>query len=213
MPESRPILVVGAGPTGLTMACELTRHGATVRIIDKLPGIVPYCRATGIHSRTLEVFHDLGIVDEALEVRVRGANQYANGERFQHISFEDVDSPYPFTLSLEQYRTEAILEELLNRLGVSVERESELIATADRLNGVLVTLRDGGGIEEQFETPWLVACDGLNAHQKEPTRAQKKVPSKCASICMVKVANGADQSPLRPPQRAVKGEVKISCLR
>jgi 2-polyprenyl-6-methoxyphenol hydroxylase-like FAD-dependent oxidoreductase len=61
-----PILVVGGRTTGLTMACELARHGVPVRIIDKSPGIDPHCRATVIHSRTLEIFQDLGIVDAML---------------------------------------------------------------------------------------------------------------------------------------------------
>ena len=176
MRENRPILVVGAGPTGMTMACELSRHGATVRIIDKLPGIIPYCRATGIHSRTLEIFQDLGIVDEVIEkgLRIQGVNQYANGKRFQHFAFEEVDSPYPFTVTLEQYHTEAILEKLLNILGVSIERETELIAMTDRLDGVLTTLRHANGHQEQFETPWMIACDGARSqvrhlnHQRFP---------------------------------------------
>jgi 2-polyprenyl-6-methoxyphenol hydroxylase-like FAD-dependent oxidoreductase len=164
--DAAPILVVGAGPTGLTLACELSRHGVPVRIIDKLPGIVPYCRANGIHSRTLEIFQDLGVVDEVLAGghALHGANQFANGERFLHFRFdEEVDSPYPLTVSLEQFNTEAILERLLNRLGVAVERETELIKMADLLDGVRATLRDADGSEEIVETPWLAACDGAHS--------------------------------------------------
>jgi len=61
--NERPILVVGAGVTGLVLGCVLARHGARIRIIDKLSEIRPYARAVGIHSRTLEIFQDLGIVD------------------------------------------------------------------------------------------------------------------------------------------------------
>jgi 2-polyprenyl-6-methoxyphenol hydroxylase-like FAD-dependent oxidoreductase len=164
--NATPILVVGAGPTGLTLAIELSRHGAPVRIIDKLPGIVPTCRANGIHSRTLEIFHDLGIVGEVLARghELHGANQFANGERFLHLRFEhEVDSPYPFTVSLEQCNTEAILEGLLNHLGGVVERATELVGMADRLDGVEATLRHADGSEEVVETPWLVACDGAHS--------------------------------------------------
>jgi 2-polyprenyl-6-methoxyphenol hydroxylase-like FAD-dependent oxidoreductase len=164
--NAAPILVVGAGPTGLVVASELVRHGAPVRIVDKLPGIVPTCRANGIHSRTLEIFHDLGIVGEVVARghEVHGVNQFANGERFLHLRFEDeVDSPYPFTISLEQFNTEAILEGLLARLGVTVERATELVAMADRLDGVQATLRHGDGREEIVESPWLVACDGAHS--------------------------------------------------
>jgi 2-polyprenyl-6-methoxyphenol hydroxylase-like FAD-dependent oxidoreductase len=171
--HAAPILVVGAGPTGLTVASELTRHGAPVRIIDKLPGIVATCRATGIHSRTLEIFHDLGIVDEVLARgdELRGANQFANGERFLHLRFEnEVDSPYPFTISLEQFTTEAILEGLLNRLGGEVERSTELVEMADRLDGVQTTLRHADGSEEIVDTPWLVACDGAHSRVRHLNR-------------------------------------------
>jgi 2-polyprenyl-6-methoxyphenol hydroxylase-like FAD-dependent oxidoreductase len=174
--NAMPILVVGAGTTGLTMACELARHGAPVRIVDKLAQINPHCRATGIHSRTLEVFHDLGIVDEVLaEGRtLRALNQYANGRRFSRDTFGDVDSPYPFTVSLEQCRTEALLEALLNRFGVSVERRSELVALAEHPDGVAATLRHVDGHEEIVDTPWLLGCDGAHSavrhltHQRFP---------------------------------------------
>ena len=163
--SAAPILVVGAGPTGLTMACELVRHGVPVRIVDKRAGIDPHCRATGVHSRTLEVFHDLGIADEVLAegLAFRAFNEYANGRRFSRSPAGHVDSPYPFTVSLEQCRTEMILEALLNRLGVRVERQTELVALAERNEGLSVTLRHHDGREEIVDTPWLAGCDGAHS--------------------------------------------------
>lgn len=160
-----PTLVVGAGPTGLTMACELARRGAPVRIVDKLPGILPYARATGIHSRTLEVFQDLGVVDRFLTLGqpIVGTTQYADRKPFDHTRFESVDSPYPYTIGLEQWHTEEILESLLGEWGVRVERGAELVAMEDRLDGVGFTLRHGDGHEERGATPWLVACDGAHS--------------------------------------------------
>src|SRR5262249_14370989 len=150
---------VGAGPSGLTMACELARHGAPVRIVDKRAEIDPHCRATSIHSRTLEVFHDLGIVDEILAdgCPFLAYNEYANGRHlWRSPTSGPVASPYPFTLSLEQCRTEAILEALLDRLGIRVERETELLALKEHAHEVSVTLRHAGGREESVETPWLI---------------------------------------------------------
>jgi len=163
--QQPPILVVGAGPTGLTMACELARHGAPVRSVDKLPGILPYARANGIHSRTLEVFQDLGVVDRFLILGqpIVGITQYANREPFDHTRFDQVDSPYPYTIGLEQWHTEEILEELLGRLGVEVERETELVALEERWDGVRATLRHSDGREETVDTPWLVGCDGAHS--------------------------------------------------
>jgi 2-polyprenyl-6-methoxyphenol hydroxylase-like FAD-dependent oxidoreductase len=157
-----PTLVVGAGPTGLTMACELARHGAPVRIVDKLPGVLPWCRATGVHARTLEIFQDLGVVDAFLAEgqKVLGLSQYAGGVRFAHERFATVDSPYPFTVAIGQNRTEAILEGLL---GGRVERETELVAMREQVDGVDAVLRRADGREERVFAPWLVACDGAHS--------------------------------------------------
>ncbi len=160
-----PILVVGAGATGLTVACELARHGAAVRIVDALASINPHCRASSLHARTLEIFYDLGIVDEILAqgVKVLGISQYYGGKRFMHSGGGELDSPYPFAVMLEQCRTEAVLEARLRSLGVEVERETELIATSERSDSVAARIRRADGREESVETPWLVGCDGAHS--------------------------------------------------
>src|ERR1700736_491122 len=61
-----PVLVVGAGPTGLTMAIELARHGVAVRIIDREPQPPITSRALVVQPRTLEIFDDMGVIDEAI---------------------------------------------------------------------------------------------------------------------------------------------------
>jgi 2-polyprenyl-6-methoxyphenol hydroxylase-like FAD-dependent oxidoreductase len=165
MPEHSPILVVGACTTGLTMACELARHSAPVRIIDKRPGISPHCRATTLHARTLEIFHDLGIVDYFLDhgVRLAGVSQYANGKRFLHSTDSDLDSPFPFAVSIEQSKTEGALERLLNSYGIGVERETELLTLVEEPDRVVAMIRRANGREEAVETPWLIGCDGAHS--------------------------------------------------
>src|SRR6476661_7476210 len=61
------VLVVGAGPVGLTMAAELARHRTRCRIIDRLAQPLPYCRAIGVTPRTLEVWEDMGIAREMID--------------------------------------------------------------------------------------------------------------------------------------------------
>src|SRR5260370_4965072 len=130
MAKTSQILIVGAGTTGLAMACELARHGVPVRIIDKQSSINPHCRACSVHARTLEIFHDLGIVDEILAEghKILGMSQYANGERFMHSSGDEIDSPFPYTVNLEQCKTESALERLLRSYDIEIERETELVA-------------------------------------------------------------------------------------
>jgi 2-polyprenyl-6-methoxyphenol hydroxylase-like FAD-dependent oxidoreductase len=159
------ILIVGAGTTGLAMACELARHGAPVRIIDKQSGINPHCRACSVHARTLEIFHDFGIVDEILVQghKVLGMSQYANGERLMHSSGGEIDSPYPYTVNLEQCKTESALERLLRTYAIEVERETELVAISGRPDAVVATIRRGNSSEEVVEPPWLIGCDGAHS--------------------------------------------------
>lgn len=167
-----PVLVVGAGPSGLTMACELARRGVPVRIIDKLAGIDPHCRATGVHARTFEIFHNLGIADEivARGVKVVGTSQYANGKRFMHSSGAELDSPFPFGVSIEQCKTESVLERLLNSHGVKVERETELIALAQDGDRAEATIRTADGREAVVGTPWLIGCDGAHSRVRHLNR-------------------------------------------
>jgi 2-polyprenyl-6-methoxyphenol hydroxylase-like FAD-dependent oxidoreductase len=162
---TEPILVVGGRTTGLTMACELARHGAPVRLVDASPGIDPHSRATVLHSRTLEVFQDLGIVDDLLSAGVRfgGVSEYLGGQRFLHVRYDGVDSPYPSGLSIGQCVTEAALERLAHRLHVVVERSTTLTALAPEPDRVRATLRHADGREEVVETPWLVGCDGAHS--------------------------------------------------
>ncbi len=172
MQPKSPILVVGACTTGLTMACELARHGAPVRIIDKHPGIDPHCRATTLHSRTLEIFHDFGIVDYFLKhgVPLTGISQFANGKRFLHATGSEVDSPYPFAISIEQRKTEAQLVQLLSSYGVEVERETELLTFAEEPGKIVATIRRTNGPQQQVSTPWLVGCDGAHSTVRHVNR-------------------------------------------
>ena len=62
-----PVLVVGAGPVGLTMAAELARHGVRCRLIDRAPAQLPYCRAIGVTPRTLEVWEDMGVSTQMID--------------------------------------------------------------------------------------------------------------------------------------------------
>ncbi len=172
MARNAPILIVGGCTTGLMMACDLARHRTPVRIIEKRAAIDPHCRATSIHVRTLEIFHDLGIIDAILErgVRVRGMSQYANGVRFLHSNDDDIDSPFPFALSLEQCKTEEELERLLGSYDVKVERETELLTFVEEADQVVATIRRPDGRNETVSTPWLVGCDGAHSSVRHLNR-------------------------------------------
>ena len=107
-----PVAIVGAGPTGVLLAIELARRGVEVRVLDKQIERSPATRAIGIHAGTLEVFAQLGVVDEFLELghRVSGISFHTQAGARLRVRFGLLDSPYRLLLTLSQAETQRILE-------------------------------------------------------------------------------------------------------
>jgi 2-polyprenyl-6-methoxyphenol hydroxylase-like FAD-dependent oxidoreductase len=161
------VLIVGAGPVGLTLACELTRYRIPVRIIDKAAQRTDKSKAIVIWSRTLELL-DRGDRGSASFVesgfKVNGVNIVeSNGAVVGHVRMGSVASPYPYALMLPQSDTERLLEERLLRLGVSVERSTEATALTIGADGAEATLRRADGREEFVHADWLAGCDGAHS--------------------------------------------------
>ena len=161
------VLIVGAGPVGLTLACELTRYRIPVRIVDKAPQRTDKSKAIVLWSRTLELLDrgDRGstpFVEAGF--KVDGVNIVApEGHVVGHVKMESVASPYTYALMLPQSDTERLLEERLQRLGVSVERSTEATAIKIGADGVEATLRRADGREETVHADWLAGCDGAHS--------------------------------------------------
>src|SRR5687767_9802553 len=124
------VLIVGAGPVGLTLASLLCRHGIRPRIIDQSPRPVRESRATDIHARTLELYSSIGLADPLIcrGRKAGAANFYGRGRRLLCVPFGELKSPYPFALNLPQYETEQVLLEDLARRELRVERQVTLRA-------------------------------------------------------------------------------------
>jgi 2-polyprenyl-6-methoxyphenol hydroxylase-like FAD-dependent oxidoreductase len=166
MSEARPdVLIVGGGPVGLSLACELLRHGVRCRIIDQNEAPQLWSKAAAVQARTLEVFENMGIIDAVLE---KGRKMYAfqmfNGDdRFAHLTMELEGTSYPYTLGISQRDTELLLAKHLTHLGGRLEREIQLKDLREESNGVVVTLTHRDGAEEVIWAPWLVGCDGAHS--------------------------------------------------
>jgi 2-polyprenyl-6-methoxyphenol hydroxylase-like FAD-dependent oxidoreductase len=163
-PGAADILVVGAGPVGLTMAAELARHGVACRIVEKLAAPSPYCRALGVTPRTLEVWDDMGIARDMMDAGLwlDGMRIVVDGQVLVDGDAAPVDAPYAF-LGLPQYETERVLAAHLARFGIDVERGVTVTALVPRDDAVTVTLEHAGGMREEAAFRWVVGCDGAHS--------------------------------------------------
>lgn len=159
------VLIVGAGPVGLTMAAELARYGVAVRIVDKAAARTDKSKALVLWSRTLELLDRAGCSGAfvAAGQKMVAANIIAGNKLIGHISIATVNSPYPYALMLPQSETERLLEEHLNRQAVTVERQVEVTSFASSESSVTSVLRKAGGQEETLTTEWLIGCDGAHS--------------------------------------------------
>jgi 2-polyprenyl-6-methoxyphenol hydroxylase-like FAD-dependent oxidoreductase len=159
------VLVVGAGPTGLTLACEALRHGLTCRVVEELEAPVVHSKAAVVHTRTMEVFDDMGVVDAVLgrATAVHGINAYSGGKRVAHVVLQGVDSPYPCPYGISQRETELLLAEHLTKLGGVVERGKKLESLELEEGRVVGHVAAKGGAAEAIEARWIVGCDGAHS--------------------------------------------------
>ncbi|MFC9330652.1 FAD-dependent monooxygenase [Kitasatospora sp. NPDC057015] len=168
------VLIVGAGPTGLTLACTLARQGVTVRVIEKSPGFHRISRGKALNPRSLEVLADLGLGERLTAAGRTGLvfRKYFAGE---HVSDTDPlaeppdgpESRYAGPLSIPQWRTEDLLRERLAEYGVQVELGTELVGFTQDEQGVRAELADGRRIPADY----LVGCDGA----RSPVRRRLQV--------------------------------------
>lgn len=166
------VLIVGAGPTGLTMTCELLRRGITCRVLDKAAAPGMSSRAIGVQARTLEVFDRMGIMEDVLSKGVKiGVKAFDHDTLLLHLKFRFLASdaiPYPFGLMLPQNMTEDLLIALLHKEGGAVERQKELTEIRQEAEGVVVTvhnLQDDSYTE--LRASWLIGCDGAHSRVRK----------------------------------------------
>ncbi len=159
------VLVVGAGPTGLTLAVQLLARGIPTRIIDKGDGPALQSRALGIHARTLELLDTMGLADAFIERghRVSHLRMYAGARRLLNLDLARNGSRYGFVLHLPQRETEALLRARVQELGGTIEQGVELLGVAERGDAVEARLRDGAGHEVDVSAGYLVGCDGAHS--------------------------------------------------
>jgi 2-polyprenyl-6-methoxyphenol hydroxylase-like FAD-dependent oxidoreductase len=164
------VLIVGAGPTGLTAALELSRLGVSVRIIDRQSAPSTTSRAIGVQARTLELLQLRGLSEELVRLGNPGlaGSVYGGGKRVFRLDFTQVDSRYHYLLFVSQADTEQVLREAIEKRGVVVEWSVELIGLSQDMlshdaSPVKVVLRHADGRLEQAQASYLISAEGAHS--------------------------------------------------
>ena len=161
------VLVVGAGPTGLTLAVQLAASGVRCRVVDSAVDRTTQSRALAVQARTLEVLRPLGVTDElvrrgstAVRLRLQAGRRTVRARLFD-IGMADTEHPY--LLLLSQASTEQVLLERLTEHGVTVERGVRLDTFSQYGTGVTSHLTTPDGSRETVVSRYVVGCDGAHS--------------------------------------------------
>ncbi|MEQ8354629.1 MAG: FAD-dependent monooxygenase [Kiloniellaceae bacterium] len=162
------VLVVGAGPTGLTAAVELARRGIAVRIVDRNEAPTPLSKAVGINPRSLDLLEPSGATAQLLDqgIEIRYGHIHYEGRELGTVRFAVVPHRFNFLLALPQSETEAILAQTLSGLGVTVERRTAFVDLRQAGASAEVVLEGLGGREEaRFDI--VYGADGARSAVRE----------------------------------------------
>ncbi|MFJ8795145.1 monooxygenase [Streptomyces sp. NPDC102462] len=159
------VIVVGAGPTGLMLACELALAGVRTRILERRMEPQRNSRALTLHPRSLELMDQRGLVDRFLPLG-RTVPGWHFAQLPTHLDFSVLDSRHGYTLFIPQARTEALLAERARELGVEILRGHEVVAVSQDGDGVKVQVRGPGGVDS-VHARYVVGCDGGRSRVRE----------------------------------------------
>lgn len=156
------VLVIGAGPVGLLLACRLARFGLSFRVIERQRERCHGSRAIGIHPPCVEMLESLGLLARVLDHGVRVQRGLALGSRgvLGCVDFARAGWRHPYVLASPQAETECVLEQALREQGHRVERGLEVRDVAQDGEQVSVRAVAADGDEHVFHARFVVGCDG-----------------------------------------------------
>lgn len=151
------VIVVGAGPTGLMLACELAMRGIGVRVLERRAGIPNITRAFAVHARTLELLDSRGMAEDLLPRGVR-INEIAPAPGAV-LNLRELPSRFPMLLIAPQSGTERVLEARAAELGVAITWGADVVGLTQDAKGATIELSDGTALRARY----VVGCDGAHS--------------------------------------------------
>ena len=201
--SSNPVLIAGAGPTGLVLALSLARRGIPFRLIDDGPGPGEFSRAMVVQARTLEFYRQFGFADEMIaqgviihRVHMRELGRDGHPHEVMQATFGDLGegiSPYPFAFSFPQDDHERFLTAKLAALGIAVEWNTSLTAFEQTDTGVTATLATPSG-PQTVSADYLCGCDGAHSKVRRGLGLgfEGGTYDQLFFVCDAQIAEGAD---------------------
>lgn len=200
--EHVPVVVVGGGPTGLTLASELLRHGVRPLVLDRELERPVRARAVDIQSRSLEIFDEMGIAAGLLAAgrRLSGFTVYDGASQLCTFNYRAQFTTFPFALALPQNETEEALERLLLSHGGTLEKGANVEAIDIDAEVAVVEYLCASGARKKVSTSWLVGCDGAESLTRRMAGIGAAQVEEAAPILVVE---GAMQWSLPPAENAL----------
>src|SRR5215213_4723132 len=165
------VIIIGAGPTGLALACQLIRYGIDFVIIDAKETTTPHSKAIGVQARTLEIYEQIGLAGKLVEAgwKAEKARMIVGGAVRGEVDFSDIGkgmSAYPYVLIVEQGEHEKLVYDFIRSNGRDVPWQTELKSFYQDDRCVTTVIKNAAGETETVEVKFLVCCDG----SKSPVR-------------------------------------------
>ncbi|MFG1796919.1 FAD-dependent oxidoreductase [Nocardia sp. NPDC049149] len=169
LPETTSVVIVGAGPAGLTAAVTLAAADVDFVLLDRLAEGANTSRAAVVHARTLEVLHELGIAEELIPegLVVPTFTLHDGGRTLATLRFDGLPTQYPYTLMVPQDTTEAVLLAALRKAGGDVHRPYQVTRVVEENDGVTVEYTDAAGAVGTLRADYVIGADGMHSVVRE----------------------------------------------
>lgn len=170
------VLIAGAGPTGLMMACQLALHNISFRIIDKKASPAIYSGALIVHARTMEIIHQMGLSEKAMKAgtTAKSINIQFNSQKKTAIDISEFGkglTRFPYLLLHEQWHTENLLIDFINEHGHSIENNTTHLSFTTEAEHVTSKIQKPDGTIELIKSRFLIGADGNTS----PIRTQLNI--------------------------------------